>query len=131
MVGLNCSVGPKPTLETLERMMQHTKKPLSAMPRRGPSDADRGRNIYLSSPEYMAPSMQGRMLWAGVKIVGGCCGTTPEHIKAIASEARSLQPGAAEAAVPAQAPEAKKQALRRFRWRKSRLWEPKLRQENS
>jgi homocysteine S-methyltransferase len=110
VVGLNCSVGPKPTLETLERMMQHTKKPLSAMPNAGHPTRIEGRNIYLSSPEYMAQYAR-RMLWAGVKIVGGCCGTTPEHIKAIASEARSLQPGLREAAVPAQAPEVKKQAL--------------------
>lgn len=110
VVGLNCSVGPKPTLETLERMMQYTKKPLSAMPNAGHPTRIEGRNIYLSSPEYMAQYAR-RMLWAGVKIVGGCCGTTPEHIKAIASEARSLQPGLREAAVPAQAPEAKKQAL--------------------
>ena len=49
-----------------------------------------GRNIYLCSPEYMAQYAR-RFLLAGVKIVGGCCGTTPEHIKEIRSEARSLQ----------------------------------------
>jgi len=50
-----------------------------------------GRNIYLCSPEYMAQYAR-RFLWAGVKIVGGCCGTTPEHIKLVKAEARSLQP---------------------------------------
>ncbi|MGC8883333.1 MAG: bifunctional homocysteine S-methyltransferase/methylenetetrahydrofolate reductase [Bryobacteraceae bacterium] len=110
VIGLNCSVGPKPTLETLERMLPLTKKPLSAMPNAGLPVRIEGRNIYLSSPEYMAQYAR-RMLWAGVKIVGGCCGTTPEHIKAIASEARSLQPGLREAVVPAQAPAEKKQAL--------------------
>ncbi|MCS7042773.1 MAG: bifunctional homocysteine S-methyltransferase/methylenetetrahydrofolate reductase [Bryobacteraceae bacterium] len=113
VVGLNCSVGPKPTLETLERMMAYTKKPLSAMPNAGHPTRIEGRNIYLSSPEYMAQYAR-RMLWEGVKIVGGCCGTTPEHIKAIASEARSLQPGLREAVIPAQAPEAKKQALEKI-----------------
>lgn len=110
VIGLNCSVGPKPTLETLERMMAYTRKPLSAMPNAGHPTRIEGRNIYLSSPEYMAQYAR-RMLWAGAKIVGGCCGTTPEHIKSIASEARSLQPGLRFATAPAEAPEAKRQAL--------------------
>ena len=92
VIGLNCSVGPKAMLETLERMMTFTSKPTSAMPNAGHPTKVEGRNIYLSSPEYMAQYAR-RMLWAGVKIVGGCCGTTPEHIKNIKSEARSLQPG--------------------------------------
>ena len=92
VVGLNCSVGPKAMLETLERMQSLTRKPLSAMPNAGQPAKVEGRNLYLCSPEYMAQYAR-RMLWAGVRIVGGCCGTTPEHIKAIRSEARSLQPG--------------------------------------
>ncbi len=92
VIGLNCSVGPKAMLETLERMMAFTSKPASAMPNAGHPTKVEGRNIYLSSPEYVAQYAR-RMLWAGVKIVGGCCGTTPEHIKSIKSEARSLQPG--------------------------------------
>ncbi len=92
VAGLNCSVGPKAMLETLERMQPLTRKPLSAMPNAGHPAMVDGRNLYLCSPEYMAQYAR-RMLWAGVRIVGGCCGTTPEHIKAIRSEARSLQPG--------------------------------------
>jgi homocysteine S-methyltransferase len=92
VVGINCSVGPKATLEALERVMQFTKKPTSAMPNAGHPALVDGRNLYLCSPEYMAQYAR-RMLWAGVRIVGGCCGTTPEHIKAIRSEIRSLQPG--------------------------------------
>ena len=65
---------------------------MSAMPNAGHPQRVEGRNIYLCSPEYMAQYAR-RFLWAGVKIVGGCCGTTPEHIKLIRSEARSLQPG--------------------------------------
>src|SRR5437016_2985946 len=91
VIGLNCSSGPKVMLETIEKMVAYTKKPLSAMPNAGlPATVD-GRNIYLCSPEYMAQYAR-RFLWAGVKIVGGCCGTTPDHIKEIRSEARSLQP---------------------------------------
>jgi homocysteine S-methyltransferase len=92
VVGINCSVGPKATLEALERVMQFTGKPTSAMPNAGHPALVDGRNLYLCSPEYMAQYAR-RMLWAGVRIVGGCCGTTPEHIKAIRSEIRSLQPG--------------------------------------
>jgi homocysteine S-methyltransferase len=91
-IGLNCSVGPKATLETIERMLAVSSKPMSAMPNAGLPMRVEGRNMYLSSPEYMAQYAR-RMLWAGVKIVGGCCGTTPEHIKLIRSETRSLQPG--------------------------------------
>src|SRR5229473_3053223 len=92
VIGLNCSVGPKATLETVEKMLQYSHKPLSAMPNAGLPTMVEGRNIYLCSPEYMAQYAR-RMLWAGLKIVGGCCGTTPEHIKLIRSEVRSLQPG--------------------------------------
>ena len=64
---------------------------MSAMPNAGVPMRVEGRNIYLCSPEYMAQYAR-RLLWAGVKIIGGCCGTTPEHIKLIRSETRSLQP---------------------------------------
>ena len=91
VIGLNCSSGPKVMLETIEKMVHFTKKPLSAMPNAGLPATVEGRNIYLCSPEYMAQYAR-RFLQAGVRIVGGCCGTTPEHIKEIRSEARSLQP---------------------------------------
>jgi homocysteine S-methyltransferase len=90
-IGLNCSVGPKTMLETAEKMMAFSHKPLSVMPNAGNPVRIEGRNIYLGSPEYMAQYAR-RLIWAGVKVVGGCCGTTPEHIKLICSEARSLQP---------------------------------------
>jgi methionine synthase I (cobalamin-dependent) len=92
VIGLNCSVGPKATLETIERMVQYTTKPTSAMPNAGLPMRVEGRNIYLCSPEYMSQYAR-RLLWAGVKVIGGCCGTTPDHIKLIRSETRSLQPG--------------------------------------
>jgi len=91
VIGINCGTGPKVTLETIERMMTYSNKPMSAMPNAGLPSRVEGRNLYLSSPEYMAQYAR-RFLWAGVKIVGGCCGTTAEHIKLIRSEARSLQP---------------------------------------
>ena len=91
VIGVNCSAGPKVVLEAIERMALLSAKPLSAMPNAGlPSNVE-GRNIYLCSPEYLAQYSR-RFIQAGVRLVGGCCGTTPEHIKLIRSEARSLQP---------------------------------------
>lgn len=110
VIGLNCSVGPKATLETVERMMQFTTKPVSAMPNAGLPMRIEGRNIYLCSPEYMAQYAR-RLLWAGVRIVGGCCGTTPDHIKLIRSETRSLQPGAKSLTVTVEEPQAKAHVL--------------------
>jgi methionine synthase / methylenetetrahydrofolate reductase(NADPH) len=91
VIGINCSVGPKTTLEAIERMAQVSTKSLSAMPNAGLPARVEGRNIYLCSPEYMAQYAR-RMLSAGVKVVGGCCGTTPAHIKMIRSETRSVAP---------------------------------------
>ncbi len=82
VVGVNCSIGPAPMLETLERIAGVARLPLSAQPNAGrPRDID-GRNIYLTSPEYMA-SYARRFVATGVRLVGGCCGTTPEHIRQI------------------------------------------------
>jgi homocysteine S-methyltransferase len=109
-IGLNCSVGPKATLETVERMMEYATKPLSAMPNAGLPMRVEGRNMYLCSPEYMAQYAR-RLLWAGVKIIGGCCGTTPDHIKLIRSETRSLQPLQKKLAVTVEEPRVKAHAL--------------------
>ena len=89
--GVNCSAGPKVVLETVEKMIPLTTKLLSAMPNAGLPATVEGRNIYLCSPEYMAQYSR-RFLQAGVRVIGGCCGTTPEHIKQILGEVRSLQP---------------------------------------
>lgn len=110
IIGLNCSVGPKAALETIEKMVQYSRKPLSAMPNAGLPAKVEGRNIYLCSPEYMAQYTR-RFLWAGVKVIGGCCGTTPEHIKLLHSEARSLNPGQRSLRVTVEEPEAKPKAL--------------------
>jgi homocysteine S-methyltransferase len=91
VIGVNCSAGPKTVLDTVEKMVPLTTKPLSAMPNAGLPAKVEGRNIYLCSPEYMAQYAR-RFLQAGVRLIGGCCGTTPEHIKTICSEVRSLQP---------------------------------------
>jgi homocysteine S-methyltransferase len=94
VVGLNCSVGPAAMLEALERMARVTHVQLSAQPNAGKPREIEGRNLYLSSPDYMA-SYARRFINAGVRLVGGCCGTTPDHIRAIKTAVRSLAPGAA------------------------------------
>ncbi len=81
-IGCNCSVGPIAMLEAMERVRAATSLPLAAQPNAGIPRSVDGRNIYLCSPEYMA-SYARRFVSAGVKIVGGCCGTTPEHIRAM------------------------------------------------
>src|SRR5438876_9729659 len=94
LIGVNCSVGPAPMLETIERMAAVTRLRLSAQPNAGkPRDVE-GRNIYLCSPEYMA-SYARRFILHNVRVVGGCCGTTPEHIRQIKLAVRALAPAAA------------------------------------
>jgi homocysteine S-methyltransferase len=110
VVGCNCSAGPKVTFETIEKMQRYTAKPLSAMPNAGHPATVEGRKIYLCSPEYMAQYAR-RFLWAGVRILGGCCGTTPEHIKAIRSEVRSLRPLHRRLQATVEEPSVKAQAL--------------------
>jgi homocysteine S-methyltransferase len=110
VLGLNCSVGPKATLETIEQMIAVSQKPMSAMPNAGLPMRIEGRNMYLCSPEYMAQYAR-RMLWAGVRILGGCCGTTPDHIKLIRSETRSLGPATRKLSVAVDTPEVRAHAL--------------------
>ena len=92
VVGLNCSVGPAAMLETIERMSHVTTVRLSAQPNAGRPREIEGRHIYLCSPEYMA-SYARRFINGGVRLVGGCCGTTPEHIRHIKMAVRLLAPG--------------------------------------
>ena len=82
VIGLNCSVGPHTMLDAIQRIAGVTKKSLSVQPNAGKPRNIEGRNIYLCSPEYMA-SYARKFVQYGVRIVGGCCGTTPQHIRAI------------------------------------------------
>ena len=88
-VGVNCSTGPATVLTAVEAMRAATALPLAAMPNAGVPRAVDGRNIYLCSPEYMA-SFARKAVAAGVQIVGGCCGTTPNHIRAMRSAIRAM-----------------------------------------
>jgi methionine synthase / methylenetetrahydrofolate reductase (NADH) len=91
IIGVNCAVGPAPMLDTIERMEAVTRRKLSAQPNAGqPRDVE-GRNIYLCSPDYMA-SYARRFIMHNVRVVGGCCGTTPEHIRQIKAAVRAMAP---------------------------------------
>jgi homocysteine S-methyltransferase len=91
VIGLNCSVGPHMMLQTLERVVKITEKPVSALPNAGMPRNIEGRNIYLSSAEYMAEYTR-RFIQIGAKIVGGCCGTTPEHTREMRKAVNSIIP---------------------------------------
>jgi methionine synthase / methylenetetrahydrofolate reductase(NADPH) len=92
VIGLNCSVGPHAMLEAVEKMRDVTRRKLSAQPNGGLPRQLEGRMFYMASPEYMAKYAK-RLIQAGVKFVGGCCGTTPEHIRQMANAAAALSPG--------------------------------------
>jgi len=88
-IGVNCSTGPSSVLTAIEAMRPATTLPLAAMPNAGMPRAVEGRNIYLCSPEYMA-SFARKAVTAGAQIVGGCCGTTPHHTRAMRSAMRAM-----------------------------------------
>jgi len=91
VIGLNCGMGPNHLLNALEKMRAVTDKPLSAQPNAGLPRDVQGRQFYMGSPEYMA-EFSRRFVQVGAKFVGGCCGTTPTHIKLIADGIRSISP---------------------------------------
>ena len=90
-VGLNCGVGPAIVLTAVEKMRGVTNRKLSAQPNAGLPRDVQGRQFYMCSPEYMAKYAK-RLIQAGVRLVGGCCGTTPQHIKLISDAARAVSP---------------------------------------
>ena len=93
VIGLNCGVGPAIILNALEKMRAVTKKKLSAQPNAGLPRDVQGRQFYMCSPEYMSKFAK-RFIQAGAKFIGGCCGTTPAHIKLISDSVRAASPRA-------------------------------------
>jgi methionine synthase / methylenetetrahydrofolate reductase(NADPH) len=102
VIGCNCSVGPVAMLETIEQVRALTSLPLAAQPNAGVPRSVEGRNIYLCSPEYMA-SYARKFVAAGAQLIGGCCGTTPEHIRMMKN---ALRVGEARAKVGSAKPHA-------------------------
>ena len=92
-VGLNCRLSADLMLPILQRMHAATRLPLSAMSDAGESRLVEDRDMYISTPEFVADYARRAIQGAGVRLVGGCCGTNPRHIRAIAATVRMLQPG--------------------------------------
>ncbi len=91
MIGVNCGAGPRELLQVLKRLASATQLPLSAFPNSGFPEYVDGRSIYLSTPDYFM-SRAREMVAAGAHLIGGCCGTGPEHIRALAAALRDAQP---------------------------------------
>ena len=85
VVGMNCTLGPQETHDLFVKLAAAVSAPLSVMPNAGYPSLVHGRNVYLSSPDYLR-EYAAEFVEAGAAIVGGCCGTTPEHIRAMARE---------------------------------------------
>jgi len=88
-IGTNCGLGSQRTLEIVTQLIASTSLPVSAQPNAGYPERLHGRLVYLSTPSYMA-GLAVKMAEAGCRIIGGCCGTTPEHIKAISESLREF-----------------------------------------
>ena len=93
LVGANCGAGPLELLATLKRIAAVTELPLAAYPNSGFPEYVDGRYIYRTTPDYFA-AMAEEMVAAGAGLVGGCCGTTPEHIRVMAKRLQGLKPAA-------------------------------------
>lgn len=91
VIGVNCSVGPQGVLEVVEKIARVTDRPLSAQPNAGLPREIGDRKIYLASPEYIGAYAK-RLVEAGARFVGGCCGTTPEHIREVVKFVASVSP---------------------------------------
>ena len=101
-VGVNCSVGPAPMLEAVERLAKVVTKPISAQPNAGKPRVVENRNLYLCSPEYMGVYAK-RFIRAGARIIGGCCGTTPDHLRSMRRSVRAMAPASPKVRVRAPA----------------------------
>ncbi len=121
VIGLNCTVGPKHMLDFLEQMVKITTKPISIIPNAGKPQYVDGRTFYMSTPEYFCVYAK-RFIEAGARIIGGCCGTTPEHIRKMAEALVQKQPrmviqkkinlqSEAEISLPQPVPKAEKSKL--------------------
>ncbi len=122
MVGANCTLGPQALLPIVQELAALNDRPVSAMPNAGFPKRQGDRIVYpKSSPEYFA-AFAREAVEVGVRLLGGCCGTTPEHIRAIADAVKNVRPGKS-VAVSRVAAEAAPQAARVVqREPDSKLW---------
>jgi 5-methyltetrahydrofolate--homocysteine methyltransferase len=95
VVGLNCSTGPEHMREPVRYLTEHATRPISVIPNAGlPLNTGTGDAVYPLEPAPLATALAGFVRDFGVRIVGGCCGTTPEHMRAVVDAVRPLSSGA-------------------------------------
>ena len=92
LIGLNCATGPAEMSEHLRQLAKHSRIPLSVMPNAGLPELGRNGAVYPLTPDELATALTGFVTEFGVRLVGGCCGTTREHIAAVAQAVAGLQP---------------------------------------
>ncbi|MBP1961238.1 bifunctional homocysteine S-methyltransferase/methylenetetrahydrofolate reductase [Paenibacillus aceris] len=100
VIGFNCRVGPNGILRSMEKLIPLAGVPFSAFPNAGLPDYVDGQYTYAATPQYFAESAL-RFADLGARIIGGCCGTTPEHIAAVAKALQGYVPAAPGKAAPA------------------------------
>jgi len=108
VLGINCSIGPSKLLDAARHLMELTGKPISIQPNAGELEWIESRLICRTTPEYFAEYTK-RMALTGVKIIGGCCGTTPKHIQAMNAALRAIRPDLSSVRVMVQVREPVKQ----------------------
>lgn len=90
-VGLNCSTGPQEMVEIVQQMYAYANIPLIAKPNAGLPELENGATVYRTSPEEFAAAGK-ELVMAGASVIGGCCGTTPAHIRALAQQTMGMEP---------------------------------------
>ncbi|MDQ5857961.1 MAG: bifunctional homocysteine S-methyltransferase/methylenetetrahydrofolate reductase [Acidobacteriota bacterium] len=120
-VGMNCTLGPQESHDVFTRLPASITAPLSVMPNAGYPTVVHGRNVYLSSPDYLREYADA-FVEAGAAIVGGCCGTTPEHVramaKAVSGRKRAAPVGRASVVVESPAPKPDEPVLETSRFKR-------------
>ena len=97
LIGLNCATGPTEMHEHLRHLSRHCRVPVSCLPNAGlPSVVD-GKMHYDLTPDQLAEHHAGFVSELGVTAIGGCCGTTPEHLRAVVERCRALEPARRQA----------------------------------
>src|SRR4051812_12242970 len=92
VIGMNCSTGPEHMREPVRWLAEHTALPISVIPNAGlPLNTGVGEAVYPLEPQPMATALSEFVKDFGVRIVGGCCGTTPEHLSAIVGAVRDAE----------------------------------------
>ncbi len=91
-IGINCSLGPEQMTTTIEKMSQFSKLPISVVPNAGLPESEDGQTVFRLTPQDLARHLKRFVTEYGINIVGGCCGTTPEHIRHVSEAIKGLTP---------------------------------------